>query len=73
MALRFENYRFHELNYPIFNAEGNSCSLPQFMTRSDNSCNLVAIHCVFSVKDNTHNVVVILKERHAAKSTVLLC
>ena len=24
------------------------------MTRSVNSCNLVAIHCVFSVKDNTH-------------------
>ena len=24
------------------------------MTRSVNSCSIVAIHCVFSVKDNTH-------------------
>ena len=36
--------------------KGDSCSLLQFMIRSVNSCNTVAIHCVFSVKDNTHTV-----------------
>ena len=46
----------HELNCNEYHArKGNSCSLLQFMIRSVNSCNTVAIHCVFSVKDNTYS------------------
>ena len=44
----------HELNCNNLNAEGNSCPQGRFMFRRNNSCNAVAIHCVFSVKDNTH-------------------
>ena len=46
----------HDLNCNEYHArKGNSCSLLQFMIRSVNSCNTVAIHCVFSVKDNKQN------------------
>ena len=45
----------HELNCKEYHdRKGNSCSLLQFLTRSINSCNTVAIHCVFSVNGNTH-------------------
>ena len=42
------------MNRIATNAEGDSCSLLQFMTRSVKSCNAVAIHCKESFAERSN-------------------